>query len=234
MSFIITKDDVGRMVRLRNGASGTITSWDTGEADYPATIESASAGGTLRYAASGRLYLSFTHPFDAVGFIDEEEEEEADEKTQTQSPFMSVLNQRCRDFASANGLDIVWDRPQGLKSCGVCALLGHGLCALAPCGGIGHFVKALEKPQPSVAASPQTESDPTGRAPGSPGAKLDAGKAPVLRGVIQYFPRAILAVAEVSAHGASKYTWNGWETVPDGPARYGDALVRHLCKEAIE
>jgi hypothetical protein len=81
--------------------------------------------------------------------------------------------------------------------------------------------------------SPSTcESDPTGRAPSTPGAKLDAGKPPLLRGVLQYFPRALQAVAEVSAHGAAKYTWKGWETVPDGVARYGDALARHLVKEA--
>jgi hypothetical protein len=77
------------------------------------------------------------------------------------------------------------------------------------------------------------ESDPTGRQPNTPGAKLDAGKAPVLRGVIQYFPRALMAVSEVSAHGAAKYTWKGWEDVPDGIERYGDALARHLVKEAM-
>src|SRR5512135_1417397 len=35
------------------------------------------------------------------------------------------------------------------------------------------------------------EADPTGRQPHEPGAKLDAGKAPVLRGAIAYFPRAL-------------------------------------------
>ena len=79
-----------------------------------------------------------------------------------------------------------------------------------------------------------SESDPTGRAPNTPGAKLDAGKAPVLRGVLQYFPRAIMAVAQVSEHGAKKYTWNGWETVPDGIARYGDAMGRHLLQTGFD
>lgn len=78
------------------------------------------------------------------------------------------------------------------------------------------------------------ESDPTGRQPGEPGAKLDAGKSPIRRGLLEYFPRACLAVAEVSAHGAEKYSWNGWETVPDGVNRYGDAMVRHSCKAVIE
>ena len=78
------------------------------------------------------------------------------------------------------------------------------------------------------------EKDPMAPPPGAPGAKLDAGKAPVLRGLLAHFPRACQEVAEVSAHGASKHTWNGWESVPDGIARYGDALARHLCKGALE
>jgi hypothetical protein len=78
------------------------------------------------------------------------------------------------------------------------------------------------------------ETDPFGRNPHEPGAKLDAGKSPVLRGCIGYFPRAIKAVAEVSAFGASKYAWGGWQSVPDGIARYSDAAGRHLTDEAIE
>lgn len=78
------------------------------------------------------------------------------------------------------------------------------------------------------------ERDPNGVAPSTPGAKLDAGKEPVRRGLLEYFPRACLAVARVSAAGAAKYTWNGWETVKDGVDRYGDAEVRHICKAAIE
>lgn len=78
------------------------------------------------------------------------------------------------------------------------------------------------------------EQDPHGRAPGEPGAKLDAGKAPVRRGLLEYFPRACMAVAQVSAFGASKYTWNGWESVPDGASRYGDAQQRHVCKAIVD
>lgn len=77
----------------------------------------------------------------------------------------------------------------------------------------------------------KAEADPTGRAPNTPGAKLDAGKAPMLRGCVEYFPLALEQVAKVSQFGANKYTWKGWETVPDGINRYGDALVRHLAKE---
>jgi len=79
-----------------------------------------------------------------------------------------------------------------------------------------------------------TEHDPNGVPPHTPGAKLDAGKSPVMRGAIQYFPRALAAVADISAHGASKYTWKGWEDVPDGVNRYSDALGRHLVLEACE
>lgn len=61
--------------------------------------------------------------------------------------------------------------------------------------------------------------------------KYDAGKPCAFRGVIDYFPRAIEAVAAVSTFGASKYAWKGWESVDDGVARYSDAMVRHLLKE---
>ncbi len=75
------------------------------------------------------------------------------------------------------------------------------------------------------------ETDPNGKSLNEPGSKADNGKPCIYRGVIGYFPRAINAVAEVSTFGASKYCWNGWETVPDGVARYSDAMVRHLTKE---
>jgi hypothetical protein len=78
------------------------------------------------------------------------------------------------------------------------------------------------------------EVDPTGKKPSEPGAKLDAGKAPVRRGLLEQFPRACLAVAEVTAFGAAKYSWGGWQTVPGGVDRYGDAEARHICKKAIE
>lgn len=78
------------------------------------------------------------------------------------------------------------------------------------------------------------EQDPNGKQPHEPGAKLDAGKSPVRRGLLEYFPRACMAVAEVSEYGAKKYVWKGWEMVPDGIDRYGDAEVRHICKAAIE
>lgn len=61
--------------------------------------------------------------------------------------------------------------------------------------------------------------------------KYDGGKAPVFRGAVAYFPRAISAVAAISAFGASKYAWKGWEGVDDGFNRYSDAMVRHLTYE---
>jgi hypothetical protein len=61
--------------------------------------------------------------------------------------------------------------------------------------------------------------------------KYDGGKAPIFRGAISYFPRAIEAVAAVSNFGATKYAWKGWESVDNGYDRYSDALVRHLAHE---
>lgn len=84
----------------------------------------------------------------------------------------------------------------------------------------------------TTSGSVKTESDPTGKRPHEPGAKLDSGKVCVFRGAIDYFPRAIEAVAAVSTFGARKYAWKGWESVPEGIERYSDALVRHLIAEA--
>lgn len=70
--------------------------------------------------------------------------------------------------------------------------------------------------------------------PHAPGVKLDRGKPPVFQGLFNYFPRAAMAVAEVSAFGANKYTWNGWEDVPDGYTRYSNALGRHLMYKTVE
>jgi hypothetical protein len=61
--------------------------------------------------------------------------------------------------------------------------------------------------------------------------KYDGGKPPIFRGAVSYFPRALGAVAAVSAFGASKYAWKGWEGVSDGYNRYSDAMVRHLTYE---
>ena len=80
-----------------------------------------------------------------------------------------------------------------------------------------------------MASKEYTNDDPATIASGA--VKLDGGKAPVYRGAIAYFPRAIRAVAGISAFGASKYAWNGWRNVPDGLNRYTDAMVRHLIAE---
>ena len=76
-----------------------------------------------------------------------------------------------------------------------------------------------------------TEVDPNGKKAHEPGAKLDAGKSPMFRGALSYFPRAMEQLALLSAVGARKYAWKGWESVPDGINRYSDGLVRHLAEE---
>jgi len=65
--------------------------------------------------------------------------------------------------------------------------------------------------------------------------KLDGGKTPIFRGLIMYFPRALRAVADISAYGYEKYKeWGGWVRVEDAQARYTDALARHFINEQIE
>lgn len=71
------------------------------------------------------------------------------------------------------------------------------------------------------------DKDPSGKTLKEPGTKGDLGKSPVTRGCLHYFPRALKAVAGLSCIGAEKYSWKGWETVPDGINRYGDAVGRH-------
>lgn len=86
-----------------------------------------------------------------------------------------------------------------------------------------------QKERGAIAA--KAESDPHGKPANTPGAKLDAGK--TRTGLVLHgFARALNAVAEVGTYGAEKYTPNGWIEVPDGQARYTDAMYRHLMREA--
>ena len=81
------------------------------------------------------------------------------------------------------------------------------------------------------------ESDPNGLDPHQAGAKLDAGKNR-LGLVLGGFARALVEVGKVGTYGANKYTDDGWLSVPNGEARYTDALLRHLmfeyCGEATD
>lgn len=65
------------------------------------------------------------------------------------------------------------------------------------------------------------------------GHKADAGKVDPSY-VMEYFPRALLAVSRVSEFGAKKYVRDGWRTVPNGFERYTSALDRHRLNESIE
>lgn len=84
---------------------------------------------------------------------------------------------------------------------------------------------------PCTAAAPPKETDPTGRAQNTPGAKVDAGKNR-LGLVLGAFSRSLQAVGQVGTFGAQKYTDNGWISVPDGERRYLDAMLRHTFDEA--
>lgn len=88
----------------------------------------------------------------------------------------------------------------------------------------------FEKKDPAMTAL-ATQTDPNGIDPHASGAKLDSGKAPVFKGFVSYFPRAMTRVAEVSAFGSRKYVWGGWKSVKDGFLRYTDGLCRHLAAE---
>jgi len=73
----------------------------------------------------------------------------------------------------------------------------------------------------------KAEADPNGFSAHTPGAKLDDGKVMAWL-CVSGFSRALFAVADVTTKGAVKYTPNGWRHVPNGEARYKEAMVRHL------
>ena len=96
--------------------------------------------------------------------------------------------------------------------------------------GAGTTLNAITNP---LQEQKRQERDPNGVDPHTPGAKMDAGKTPLRKGALEQFPRALMAVADVSAFGAAKYTWGGWQTVPDGVQRYLDAGARHAALRAM-
>lgn len=78
----------------------------------------------------------------------------------------------------------------------------------------------------------KTETDPTGIAASTPGAKLDAGKPDL--SLLLMFGRALSAVGAVGTFGAKKYSRGGWQQVPDGINRYTAAMLRHVFKSFVE
>lgn len=80
----------------------------------------------------------------------------------------------------------------------------------------------------------ESERDPNGKLPNEPGAKLDEGKSALWQGLLDYFPLACKAIADVSSRGAVKYAWKGWESVPNGITRYRNAQARHIVDESID
>jgi Domain of unknown function (DUF5664) len=83
-------------------------------------------------------------------------------------------------------------------------------------------------PTPVITYEPKRESDPSGRDPHQPGAKVDAGKVR-MHLITGGMSRAIVEVAKVGTFGAAKYTDGGWVEVPDGFRRYEDAQQRHAA-----
>lgn len=73
----------------------------------------------------------------------------------------------------------------------------------------------------------KAEIDPNGLNLNSPGAKGDAGKNRVWL-FLAGFSRALEETSRVTTIGATKYTPNGWASVPDGSSRYMDAFGRHM------
>lgn len=100
--------------------------------------------------------------------------------------------------------------------------------------GLGNAALEKAKEDYNRGSKREKDVDPSGKDLKQPGTKGDSGKSPVFRGLLDYFPRAVDEVARVSERGAAKYSWKGWESVPDGISRYTDALARHLTAMGIE
>lgn len=83
----------------------------------------------------------------------------------------------------------------------------------------------------SEESNPVGTTDPNGIDQHAPGAKLDNGK-PRHGLVLGAFSNAMTEVAKVGTFGANKYSDNGWLSVPNGMARYTDAMLRHHFAEA--
>lgn len=98
-----------------------------------------------------------------------------------------------------------------------------------------YFDLAVPKDPPKAPVLPNDfnigKIDPNGFDQHAPGAKLDHGK-PRHGLVLGAFAGALTEVAKVGTFGANKYSDNGWLSVPNGKARYTDALLRHHFAEA--
>ena len=57
------------------------------------------------------------------------------------------------------------------------------------------------------------EKDPNGKNPKEMGAKLDAGKAPIMQGVATTFLCPTGSIYGIFSR-SQKYAWRGWEEVP--------------------
>lgn len=64
------------------------------------------------------------------------------------------------------------------------------------------------------------------------GMKFDGGK-PRMDLLLDGCPNALLRIGDVLTFGAEKYAAHSWQTVPQAPARYKAALLRHLTAHAM-
>lgn len=99
-------------------------------------------------------------------------------------------------------------------------------------------LEEVRQTAPVAAAAPERtviirDAAPPGETGGA--TKLDAGKAPVWQGFIDYFPNAMLAVAWTSDYGFRKYgEWGGWRKLPNAIRRYFDGNARHNLLNSVE
>lgn len=124
--------------------------------------------------------------------------------------------------------------PLDKVNCEECQMLLHAAEFTKVISSVkARLTERADKPSCSDCSCKTTgDRDPNGKSAHEPGAKLDAGK-PRMGLVFTGFHRALTEVAKVGTMGAKKYTDHGWMTVPNGIARYEDALLRHFMTDEM-
>lgn len=64
------------------------------------------------------------------------------------------------------------------------------------------------------------------------GLKYDGGK--LKAGILEDFPLALKAIAEVGTFGAKKYARSSWQNIDNAVERYTDAMWRHRLSEGVD
>lgn len=111
------------------------------------------------------------------------------------------------------------------KECDTCIdrATSVGSLPCVDCDGLKHWELAPRFKVPDI-NSPMHLSDKE--------MKFDTDK--VDMSLLEYFPKALEAICEVSMKGCDKYARGSFDSVPDGRRRYTAAMFRHYFQEGSQ